>query len=67
MKKEYYTQVLLPTNKVDPRILKELQLAPIEILEPIVLEQAYDSIRLIDCILQDNRVSPNLVDLRTKA
>ncbi len=67
MKKEYYTQVLLPTNKVDPRILKELQLAPIEILEPIVLEQAYDSIRLIDCILQDNCVSPNLVDLRTKA
>jgi hypothetical protein len=38
MKKEYYTQVLLPTNKVDPRILKELQLALIEALEPVVLE-----------------------------
>ncbi len=76
MKKEYYTQVLLPTNKVDPRILKELQLAPIKtqeppsepvVPEPVVLEQAYNSIRLIDYILQDNRVSPDLVELRTKA
>ncbi len=67
MKKEYYIQVLLPTNKVDPRILKELQLVPIKVLEPIVLEQAYNSIRLIDYILQDNRVSPNLAELRTKA
>jgi hypothetical protein len=43
--------VLLPTNKVDPRILKELQLVPIKVLEPVVLEQAYNSIRLIDYIL----------------
>jgi hypothetical protein len=32
-----------------------------------VLEQAYNSIRLIDYILQDNYVSPDLVELRTKA
>jgi hypothetical protein len=71
MKKEYCTQVLLPANKVDPRILKELQLAPIKTQEPpsepVALEQAYDSIRLIDRILQDNYVSPNLAELRTKA
>ncbi len=76
MKKEYYIQVLLPTNKVDPCILKELQLVLIKTQEPslepvapepVVLEQAYNSIRLIDRILQDNRVSPNLVELRTKA
>ncbi len=76
MKKEYCTQVLLPTNKVDPRILDELQLAPIETqepssepttAEPVAPEQAYDSIRLIDRILQDNRASPNLAELRTKA
>ncbi len=76
MKKEYYIQVLLPINKVDPRILKELQLVPIKTqeppsepttAEPVVLEQAYNSIRLIDCILQENRVSPNLAELRTKA
>jgi hypothetical protein len=59
--------VLLPINKVDPRILKELQLAPIEAPEPVVPEQAYDSIRLIDYILQDNRASPDLAELRTKA
>ncbi len=76
MKKEYYTQVLLPTNKVDPYILKELQLAPIKTQEPplepvapelVVLKQAYYSIRLIDRILQDNCVSPDLAELRTKA
>jgi hypothetical protein len=53
--------VLLPANKVDPRILKELQLAPIKTLEPVapepvapepvVPEQVYNSIRLIDRIL----------------
>ncbi len=59
--------MLLPANKVDPRILKELQLVPIKVLEPVVLEQAYNSIRLIDYILQDNHVSPDLAELRTKA
>jgi hypothetical protein len=68
--------VLLPTNKVDPRILDKLQLAPIKTqeppsepttAEPVAPEQAYDSIRLIDRILQDNRVSPDLAELRTKA
>jgi hypothetical protein len=73
--------VLLLTNKIDPCILKELQLVPIKtqepssepttaelvVLEPIVLEQVYNSIRLIDYILQDNHASPNLVELRTKA
>ncbi len=59
--------MLLPANKVDPRILKELQLVPIKVLEPVVPEQAYNSIRLIDYILQDNRTSPNLAELRTKA
>jgi hypothetical protein len=70
-KKEYRTQVLLPADKVDPRILEELQLAPIGTQEPpsepVAPEQAYDSIRLIDRILQDNRVSPDLAELRTKA
>ncbi len=90
----------MPTNKINPRILEELQLAPIEVPKPLAkpgltretgletptlfpkpgsenkagpegvsaaVEQEYDSIQLTDYILQENRVSPNLAELRTKA
>ncbi len=90
----------MPTNKIDPRILEELQLAPIEAPKPLAkpgltretgletptsfpkpgseneagpegasaaVEQEYDSIQLTDRILQENRVSPDLAELRTKA
>jgi len=100
VKREHRTQALLPTDKIDPRILEELQLAPIEAPKPLAepgstretgletptsfpepgseneagpegasaaVEQEYDSIQLTDRILQENRVSPDLAELRTKA
>ncbi len=90
----------MPTNKIDPRILEELQLALIEVPKPLTkpsltretgletltlfpkpglgdkagpegvstaIEQEYDSIQLTDRILQENCVSLNLAELRTKA
>ncbi len=65
IKREYYTQVLLLANKVDPRITAELglQLVPIKSpralskpglareLGPVNLKQPYDSIQLVDRIL----------------
>jgi hypothetical protein len=81
VKREHRTQVLLPAIKVDPRITAELglQLAPIKSsralpkpglareLGPVNLKQPYNSIQLVDRILQENRASPDLAELRTKA
>ncbi len=79
----------MPTNKINSRILEELQLALIKVPKPltkpslflkpglgnkagpkgasVVVEQEYNSIQLTDYILQEKRVSPDLVELRTKA
>ncbi len=91
---------MLPTNKINLRILEELQLAPIKVPKPLAkpgltretgrktpslfpepglgneagpegasaaVKQEYNSIQLTDRILQENRVSPDLAELRTKA
>ena len=72
--KEYKTQVLLPCTKIDFAVVKDLQLALIEIAPEQELEltanftsQLYDSIQLLDKILIANRTSPDLVKLCTKA
>ncbi len=69
----------MPINKIDSRILEEQQLAPIKSfralpkpglareLGPVDLKQPYDSIQLVDRILQENRAFPDLAELRTKA
>jgi len=92
---EQRTQVLLPRDKIDSRVVEDLQLAPLEQLtdpEQLVIPaeapviqgtenvtagpeitvpassgDTYDSIRLVERILQENRTSPELNDLRIKA
>ena len=69
------TQVLLPRDKIDPQIVKDLQLAPLEEETPIKAKlpsdpedrTGYDSIQLTDRILQENRISLELNSLREKA
>ena len=51
---------MIPRQKIDQAIVDDLQLAPLE-------EHGYDSLRLISCILEDNRTNPDIQDLRTKA
>ena len=79
----YCTQVLLPVKKVDHKVLQDLGLdhvrrglpgpagETIEIektaLAALEAEWGYDSLQLVDRILQDNRTSPDLQDLRQKA
>jgi hypothetical protein len=63
--KKYRTQILLPRDKIDPSVVDELQLAPIDTTTE--LEQGYDSLQLVDKILTENRTSPELQELRTKA
>jgi hypothetical protein len=63
--RKHRTQILLPRDKIDPSIVHDLQLAPIETTpEP---EQGYDSLQLVDKILTENRTSPELQELRIKA
>jgi hypothetical protein len=92
---EQRTQVLLPRDKIDSRVVEDLQLAPLEqltdleqlvipaeapvvqgtenvtaspeITVPASSSDTYDSIRLVERILQENRTSPELNDLRIKA
>jgi transposase InsO family protein len=81
VKREHRTQVLLPADKVDSRIIKELELQLAPITSPEALTEpgstketgptdpklSYDSLQLVDRILQENRASPDLAELRTKA
>jgi hypothetical protein len=82
---EYRTQVLIPRAKIDPAVVKDLELAPIndfvspaheEISAPDATNSAFnashdqempDSIQLMDRILSENRTSPDLQELRSKA
>ena len=57
---QYYTQIMIPRQKIDQAIVDDLQLAPLE-------EHGYNSLRLISRILEDNRTNPDIQDLWTKA
>jgi len=62
------TQILLPRNKIDGEVIRDLQLAPIDgFMSPAQEETTYDSIRLMDKLLSENRESPTLEELRAKA
>jgi hypothetical protein len=54
---EFRTQALLKADNLDPRIIRELQLTPIE----------NESLDLIDRILTANRTSESLAEFREKA
>jgi transposase InsO family protein len=70
---EYRTQTFLPRNKISPEVIQDLQLAPVEPLVSPAQERipaeigGYDSLQLVDKILTENRSSPDLQELRTKA
>jgi hypothetical protein len=62
---EYKTQVLLPCTKIDPAIIQDLQLAPVELTPQN--SQLYDNIQILDKILLANQTSLDLAKLYTKA
>ena len=65
---EYRTQTLLPSTKIDPKILLELQLAVVTApTEPMTETASYDAVQIIDKVLSKNRSSTKLKELRTKA
>ena len=59
---KHRTQTLLPSSKVDPKVLYDLQIAPVE---ASALE--YNSIYIVDQLLAENRSCKELEDLQVKA
>jgi transposase InsO family protein len=75
---QYRTQVFLPREKIDPRILEEMGTAEDSMPVAMAPEAEYgvgsletdtgcSSTELIDKVLQENRTAKDLQDLRTKA
>ena len=69
---------MLSRTKIDPAVVQDLQLAPVEPIKPMPglkpmpepepeVTQPYDSIQLLDRVLMANRTSTDLEELRTKA
>ena len=65
---KHRTQVLLPTSKLDPCVIDDLNLPRLAPIEPAVAaSDPVDSLRLVESILKDNRENPDLQELRTQA
>ena len=64
LKKEHRDQVMLPAETLSPRVQEELAKAALAPVEP---PQEAEPLLLIDRILQANRSSPSLQELRDQA
>ena len=64
---QYRTQTLLPPSKVDSKVLKELGIGAVKELASLEEDTGYNSTQLINKLLQENRSSPELEELRVKA
>ena len=60
-------QTLLPPSKVDSKVLKELGIGAGKELASLEENTGCNSTQLIDKLLQENRRSPELEELRVKA
>ena len=58
---QYRTQILILHSKIDSEVIQDLQLS---LIEP---EAEYDSIHLVEKLLESNRSSPDLQEVRIKA
>jgi hypothetical protein len=80
----YYTQTMLPRDKLDQSVIDDLHLPhltqslgemgppepnPIEVspIDTTPNSKDYNSLQLIACIIEDNKASPDLEDLHTRA
>jgi len=66
LKKEHRDQVMLPAENLSPRIQEELAKADL-VVAPVEPPQETESLLLTDRILQANRDSPSLQELREQA
>lgn len=69
LKKEIRQQVLLAADKLDPRIIQELEQVSISALTPLetATRPFLDTVTIVDQVLQANRNEPSLEALRTQA
>lgn len=69
LKKEIRQQVLLTADKLDPRIVQELEQVSISALTPLeaATRPFLDTITVVERVLQANRNEPSLGALRTQA
>ena len=69
LKKEIWQQVLLTAEKLDLRIIQELEQVSIGVLAPleITTKPFLDTITVVDQVLQANRQEPSLEALRVQA
>jgi hypothetical protein len=64
---QYRTQVFLPAEKIDREVLMDLGLDQEPAVAALEAGCGYDSLQLVDRILEENRTSQELGELRDKA
>ena len=65
LKKEARQQILLTSDKLDPRIVQELEEASIAVLAPMEATKSFlDTVTVVDQVLQANHNEPSLEALR---
>ena len=70
LKKDIRQQVLLTADKLDPRIVRQLENMSVNVLAPLgtlTLPPFLDTITVVDQVLQANRQEPSLEALRVQA
>jgi RNase H-like domain found in reverse transcriptase/Reverse transcriptase (RNA-dependent DNA polymerase) len=70
LKKDIRQQVLLTADKLDPRIVRQLEDMSVNVLAPLgtlTLSPFLDTITVVDQVLQANRQEPSLEALRVQA
>ena len=70
MKKAARQQILLTADKLDPRIVQELEEVSIAVLAPLetaTTKSFLDTVTVVDRVLQANRDEPSLEALRIQA
>jgi len=70
---QYRTQVLIPRSKIESKVVEDLQLAPLELEQeqepenPSYQGTALDGVKLVEKLVETNRIDPDLQDMRAKA
>jgi transposase InsO family protein len=68
LKKAARQQILLTSDKLDPRIVQELEEASIAVLAPMEATKSFlDTVTVVDRVLRANRNEPSLEALRIQA
>ena len=68
LKKAARQQILLTSDKLDPRIVRELEEASVAVLAPLEATKSFlDTVTVVDRVLRANRNEPSLETLRIQA